>query len=96
MSQVSYKGLYQGSTQTSLYPQIIYFTTHFTTSDAFFVFFFNSLFIFCGHSTWETASSRVTYFILRAYTGTGVSHSRHRKKWDRFGKMQVNGPEGQK
>ena len=29
-----------------------------------------SLFIFRGHSTWEPASGRVTYFILRAYTGT--------------------------
>ena len=29
-----------------------------------------SLFIFRGHPTWEPASSRVTYFILRAYTGT--------------------------
>ena len=39
-----------------------------------------SLFIFRGHSTREPASSRVTYFILRAYTGTGVSHSQHTKK----------------
>ena len=36
---------------------------------------FFSLFIFRGHSTREPASRRVTYFILRAYTGTGVSHS---------------------
>ena len=33
-----------------------------------------------GHSTREPVSSRVTYFILRAYTGTCVSHSQHRKK----------------
>ena len=39
-----------------------------------------SLFICCRHSAREPASSRVTYFILRAYTGTCVSHSRHRKK----------------
>ena len=31
---------------------------------------FLSLFMFRGHSTREPASSRVTYFILRAYTGT--------------------------
>ena len=37
---------------------------------------FLSLFIFHGHSTREPAPSRVTYFILRAYTGTGVSHSK--------------------
>ena len=42
--------------------------------------FFYSLFVFHGHSTWEPASSRVTYFIPRAYTVTGVSHSQHRKK----------------
>ena len=29
-----------------------------------------SLFIFRGHSTREPASGRVTYFVLRAYTGT--------------------------
>ena len=34
-----------------------------------------SVFIFREHSTREPASSRVTYFILRACTGTGVSHS---------------------
>ena len=50
------------------------------------VFFF-SLFIFRGHSVREPASSRVTYFILQAYTGTGVSHSQHREKIGRgFGK----------
>ena len=43
-------------------------------------FFFFSLFIFRGHSTREPASSRVIYFILRAYTGTGVSHSQRKKK----------------
>ena len=43
-------------------------------------FFFFSLFIFRGHSTREPASSRLTYFILRAYTGTSVSQSQHRKK----------------
>ena len=43
-------------------------------------FFFFSLFIFHGHSSWEPASNTVTYFILWAYTGTGVSHSQHMKK----------------
>ena len=42
--------------------------------------FFISLFIFRGHSTREPASSRVTYFIVRAYPGTGVIHSQRRKK----------------
>ena len=51
----------------------------------FCVFF--SLFIFRGHSTREPASGRVTYFILRPYTGTGVNHSKHRKNFGRgFGK----------
>ena len=49
------------------------------------VFFF-SLFIFRRHSTREPASSRVAYFILQAYTGTGVSHSQHRKNLGVFGK----------
>ena len=43
-------------------------------------FFFFSLFIFRGHSTREPASSRLTYFILRTYTGTSVSYCQHRKK----------------
>ena len=42
--------------------------------------FFFSLFICRGHSTRELASSRMTYLILRAYTGSSVSHSQHRKK----------------
>ncbi|WP_419635634.1 hypothetical protein, partial [Thiolapillus sp.] len=63
--------------------------SHHTTSHVF------SLFIFRGHSTREPASNRVTYFILRAYTGSGVSHSQHRKKLGEvLEKMQVNGPEG--
>ena len=37
------------------------------------------------------------YFILWVYTGTGVSHSQHRKKSEEvLEKMLVNGPEGQK
>ena len=36
---------------------------------------FWSLFIFREHSTWEPASSGVTYLILQAYTGTSVSQS---------------------
>ena len=47
---------------------------------------FFSLFIFRGHSTREPASSRVTYFILGAYTGTGVSHSQQETLWRGFGK----------
>ena len=48
---------------------------------------FLSLFTFRGNSTWEPASSRMNYFILQAYTGTGVSHSQRRKKIRRgFGK----------
>ena len=54
----------------------------------FFLSFFFSLFIFHGISTREPASSRVTYFILQAYTGT------QEKLGEAFEKMQVNGPEG--
>ena len=56
---------------------------------------FWSLFIFREHTTRKPASSRVTYFILWAYTGTGVSHSEHRNYSEEvLEKMQVNGPEG--
>ena len=56
---------------------------------------FFGLFIFRGHSTREPASSRLPYFILRAYTGTNVSQSQHRKKsGEVLEKMQVNGLEG--
>ena len=36
---------------------------------------FWSLFIFREHSTCEPASSRVTYFILRAYTGAVLARA---------------------
>ena len=42
---------------------------HKSSNHKVMVFFF-SLFIFRGHSAREPASSRVTQFILRAYTGT--------------------------
>ena len=45
-----------------------------------------SLFTSRGHSTREPASGRVTYFILRAYTGIGVSHSQREKIARGFGK----------
>ena len=45
-----------------------------------------SQFIFRGHTTQEPSSGRVTYFILRAYIVTGVSHSQHRKKSGEFWK----------
>ena len=44
------------------------------------LFVFCSLFIFRGHSTREPTSSKVTYFILLAYTGTGISHSQRKTK----------------
>ena len=55
--------------------------------------------MFRGESTQEPASvvttSRVTYFILRAHTGTGVSLSQHRRNSEEvLEKMQVNGPRG--
>ena len=78
---VNHKGLHQGWTQTSLNLQVIHFTSHHTTSHVFF-----SLFIFRRHSTREPESSRVTYFILWAYTGISVSHSQFKlcilTRWD--------------
>ena len=57
-------------------------------------FFFYSLFIFRRHPTREPASSTVTYFILRAYTGTDVSHSQHgEKSGEVLEKMQVKSKE---
>ena len=63
LSPVNHKGLHQGRTQTSLYLQVIHFTSHQTTSHVFF-----NVFIFHRHSTRESASGKVTYFILQAYT----------------------------
>ena len=53
------------------------------------VMFFFSLFIFRGHSTREPAPNRVACFILRAYTGTGVSHSQHGNNRERFWKTNA-------
>ena len=56
---------------------------------------FLSLFIFRGHSTREPASSRVTYFILLAYTGTMCQPQPTQEKLGNIlEKMQVNGPDG--
>ena len=53
--------------------------------------------IFRGHSAQELASGRVTYFILRAYTGTGVNHGKDRKtSGEVLVNIPVNGPEGKK
>ena len=53
---------------------------------------FFSLFRFRGHSTLEPASSRVTYFILRVYTGTSVSHCQH--PWREAGDVWCLPPSG--
>ena len=79
LSPVNHKGLHQGWTQTLHYFQVIHFTSHFTTAHGSKLFFY-SLFIFSGHSAREHTFNRVTYFTLRASTGTDVSHSQHRKK----------------
>ncbi len=63
------------NTNSALSPSHIHFTSRFL-----------SLFIFHGHSTRELASSRVTHFILWAYTGTNGSHCQHTKKKSGFGK----------
>ena len=47
---------------------------------------FCSLFIFREHSTRESASSRVTYFILRAYTGAMLATANTGKNRERSGK----------
>ena len=108
LSPVSHKVLHHGWTQTSSYLQVIHFTSHYTTSYSFVLFFLavyipralntgtciqkGDLFysagtqhgnlhpegwpiLFCGHTTREPTSRRVTYFILRAHTGTSVSRS---------------------
>ena len=48
-----------------------------------------SLFIFRGHSTREPASGRVTYLILRAYTGTGVATAYTGKAREKFWKKNA-------
>ena len=77
LNPVNHKGLRQGWTQTSLYHQVIHSTSH----------VFWAYFVFRGHSTREPASSRLTYFTLRAYTGTSVSHTANTgKNQERFWK----------
>ena len=53
---------------------------------------FLSLFIFHGNSTREPASGRVTYLILRAYTGTTcLATANTEESGEVLDKMQVNG-----
>ena len=95
--QGSTSGLHQGWTQTSLYLQVTHFKSHFKShlrviSRVISRVMFLSLFIFHGHSTQKAAFSWLTYFILWAYRGTGVSHSQHRKKTGRgFGTLFEDG-----
>ena len=77
-AQSTTKDLHQGLTQTYSISKL--FISQVNIAQVMFLFLFFSLFIFHGHSTREPASSRATYFILRAYTGTGASHSQHKKK----------------
>ena len=89
LSPVNHKGLHQGWTQTSLYLQVIHFTSHYTTSHVFFLAYLYSA------GTQHRNLHPAGWPILRAYTGTNVSHSQHRKKsGEVFEKMQVNGLEG--
>ena len=60
----------------------------------FVVVFFKPIYIPQALNT-GTSIKHVTYFILQAYTGTGVSRSQHMKKsGEVLAKMQVNGLEG--
>ena len=84
------KGLHRGWKQTSIYLHVTHTTSLFfsihnsnsihnfrtqTQTNKTHVLDNWSLFVFRGHSTWEPESSRVTYFLPRAHTGTHVSHS---------------------
>ena len=81
------------NTEFTLSPSYSFHKSSYYKSWVFVLFF--SLYIFRRHSTREAASSRVTYFILQADTGTSVSHSQHRKKLGEIlDLMQVNWPEG--
>ena len=42
LSTVNHKGLHQGWTQTSLYLQVIYFTSHYTTSHVFWAYLYSA------------------------------------------------------
>ena len=87
LSSVSHEGLHKWRTQTSFYLKFSHFTSHYTTSHAFIFFF--SLFIYHRHSTREPASSKVTYFILRAYKGTVLAAANTGKTWERFWKKNA-------
>ena len=48
------------------------------------------LFIFCEHSTREPASSRMTYFIMGAYAGTGFPQLTRKKLERGFGEKNAD------
>ena len=74
LSPVNHKGLHQGWTQTSLYLQVIHFTGHSTTSHAFWAYLYS-------------AGTQHGDLHPRAYTGTSVSHSQHRKRKKNSGEV---------
>ena len=55
---------------------------------------FFSLFIFCRHSAWEPASSRVTYSFCRPTQELVLATANKGKKSEVFENLQVNGLEG--
>ena len=84
LSPVSHKGLHQGWTQTSFYLQVL--ISQVITPQLAQVICFLSLFIFCGHSTWEPASSKMTFLFRVCTKELVLAAANTEKTWERFWK----------
>ena len=76
----AHKGLHQGWTQTSLYLQVIHFTSHHTTSNGFVLVYLHS----AGTQHGNLHPSGWPLLICGPTQAPCVSHSQHRKMRERF------------
>ena len=88
-SPVNHKGLLQGWTQTSIYLQVIHFTSNHTSSHVFWAYLYSAGTQYGNlhPAGWPILFCRPTQEPMSATANTG-------KIRRGFGKMQVNGPEG--
>ena len=89
LNPVNHKGLHQGRTQTPIYLHVIHFTSHHTTSHVFWAYLYSA-----GTQHENLPSARWPILFCGPTQEPCVSHSKHRRNWERFWKkIQVNGLE---
>ena len=84
-SPVNHKGLHQGWTQTSLYLQVIHFTSHHTTSHVFWAFLYSA-----GTKQGNLHPAGDLVYSAGRHRNHVLAHANTGETRRGFGKMQVN------